>query len=169
MTDQKKRERRRGSEKPTNLSSIYYHFALLCAFRPFVNVSIEDSDLHPYGICKEAAQSILALVQSYDDLFTLRRVSALVPYFVYASGLLGVAMETEGTSMNPVHLRPGRNHGGNKLEYAAEHKSPYRNGDIGPGPATNSYITMSATDHARQLLDKMGLAHLAATATRDQL
>jgi hypothetical protein len=132
-------------------------------------VSIEDSDLHPYGICKEAAQSILALVQSYDDLFTLRRVSALVPYFVYASGLLGVAMETEGTSMDPVHLRHRRNHRGNKLKSAARHESPSRIGGNGPGRATNSYITMSATDHARQLLDKMALAHPAATVARDQL
>lgn len=90
-----------------------------------------------------------------------------MPYFACASGLVSAAMDTEGTSMNPVHLRLRHNHQGNKPNTAYHESS--RIGRIDSDSSTNLYIKMSATYHARQLLDKMGQAHAAATVARNQL
>ncbi|KAF1732019.1 Conidial development protein fluffy [Beauveria bassiana] len=71
-----------GSRSPFILFiHMYYHFCLLCAFRPFIGCNFTDTESQPHEMCGQAVQSILALAQSYDDLFTLRRVSALIPYF----------------------------------------------------------------------------------------
>lgn len=144
---------------------MYYHFSLLCAFRPFIDVCIKDSDIQPYRACKEAAQSILSLGQSYEDLFTLRRVSALIPYFVCSSGLFGCAMEKDNLCMNPVHLRLEKFPAGNE---ARAFQKVSAMDDYNP-TATSTYITMSATDHARQLLVKMSSTHPAAKMAGNQL
>jgi len=86
---------------------MYYHFCLLCAFRPFVSLSLDGVDVYPQEICTQAVHSILALAQSYDDLFTLRRVSGLIPYFICASGLFSLAMEDGGSQVGPLRLRRG--------------------------------------------------------------
>ncbi|KAM3505773.1 hypothetical protein MY10362_002746 [Beauveria mimosiformis] len=71
-----------GSRSPFVLFiHMYYQFCLLCTFRPFIGCNFTDTESQPHEICGQAVQSILALAQSYDDLFTLRRVSALIPYF----------------------------------------------------------------------------------------
>lgn len=98
-------------------------------------------------MCKQAAQSILALAQSYDDLFTLRRVSGLIPYFVCASGLLCLAAEGSDSRMDAVHLRLG---GNKSLQDNYDH------------PGFKSHIEMSAVAHSRLLLSKMGSTHPAA-------
>ncbi|KAM3536752.1 hypothetical protein MY4038_000207 [Beauveria bassiana] len=96
-----------GSRSPFILFiHMYYHFCLLCAFRPFIGCNFTDTESQPHEMCGQAVQSILALAQSYDDLFTLRRVSALIPYFVCASGLFSLAIEDSGSRMDFIHLRP---------------------------------------------------------------
>ncbi|KAJ3497960.1 hypothetical protein NLG97_g1503 [Lecanicillium saksenae] len=85
---------------------VYYQFCLFSAFRPLNKTEIVDSELRPHEICAQAAQSILSLAQSYDDLFTLQRASALMPYFVCASGLLSLAGEDSGSHTDFVQLRP---------------------------------------------------------------
>lgn len=40
--------------------------------------------------------SILSLAQSYDDLFTLRRVSGFMPYFITTAALFSLSMEGGG-------------------------------------------------------------------------
>lgn len=47
----------------------------------------------------QAAHSILVLTQSYASLYGLWRAPPLIPYFVYASGLLSIAVEEAGRSM----------------------------------------------------------------------
>lgn len=128
--------------------SMYYHFCLLCALRPFVNLAKNDSNIQPRKICRQAAQSILALAQSYDDLFTLRRVSGLIPYFVYAAGLFCIATEGGSSHMAPVHLRLSHHVPGTKAGFN-EHASAARHDD---SLATSPYFTVPATVHARQLL-----------------
>ncbi|KAM4061368.1 hypothetical protein HRG_013091 [Hirsutella rhossiliensis] len=64
------------------LDCMYYQFCLLCLFRPLANLVLADSDVRPREICLQAADSILTLSQSYSRLFTLRRVSPFVPYFL---------------------------------------------------------------------------------------
>lgn len=84
---------------------MYYHFGLLCAFRPFISIPVEQLHIQLYHICKQSAQSTLALAQSYGDLFTLRRVSVLIPYFVCTSGLFSLALKGEGSPLDKTYLR----------------------------------------------------------------
>ncbi|KAL6411058.1 fungal specific transcription factor [Ilyonectria robusta] len=146
---------------------MFYHFCVLCAFRPFVSLAWNHSDIQPHKICAQAAQSILALAQSYDDLFTLRRVSALIPYLVCASGMYGLGMSDSGSPMDLVYLRLG--------EYTLPPIEPEfdmsefgikRTGAPGPPP---SRIKMSVVAHARLLLAKTGSIHPAAMVAERML
>ncbi|KAK5657280.1 hypothetical protein OQA88_3342 [Cercophora sp. LCS_1] len=144
---------------------MYYHFCLLCVFRPFVGLVLERTDLWPHKICTQATQSILALGQSYDDLFTLRRVSGLIPYFVATSGLFSLAMEDGGSKIDDIHLRSGDE---------ASHFMGIEKKDgeevISPDGTSfvPSHLKMSMGAHARLLLAKISSTHPAA-AIADQL
>lgn len=133
--------------------SMYYHFCLLCIFRPFVCLDT-DSEIRPHEICSQAAQSILALAQSYDDLFTLRRVSGLMPYFICTSGLFSLAIEDGGLCSEPVHLRLGDDA---PLMAKPEPKEIENSGSVIP-----PHVKISAAAHARLLLGKIGSTHPAA-------
>ena len=75
----------------TNLVSMYYHFTLLLLFRPFINVKFLRSSISPQEICIQAADNISVLVQSYDQLYTLRRTPSFVPYIVLTSSIIHLA------------------------------------------------------------------------------
>ncbi|KAK3366851.1 nitrate assimilation regulatory protein nirA [Lasiosphaeria ovina] len=146
---------------------MFYHFCLLCAIQPFVGLKI-DSDMRPHEICMQATQSILALVQSYDDLFTLRRVSGLIPYFVCISGLFSLAMQDSGSHVDPSYLRPGG--GGTPLvarqvpdDTEGNPAEPKQDGSSAP-PAPPLRIKTSAAAHASLLLAKISSTHPAAAA-----
>ncbi|OAA48126.1 Fungal transcriptional regulatory protein [Beauveria brongniartii RCEF 3172] len=154
-----------GSRSPFVLFiHMYYQFCLLCAFRPFIGCNFTDTESQPHEICGQAVQSILALAQSYDDLFTLRRVSALIPYFVCASGLFSLAMEDSGSKMDFIHLRPQGAVNSevappllpNMAEPASETTSPSR-------------VRVSTVVQARLLLSKMGESHPAAALAAAKL
>lgn len=144
---------------------MYYHFGLLCAFRPFISIPVEHPNIQPYHICKQSAQSILALAQSYDDLFTLRRVSALIPYFVCTSGLFSLALGGEGSPSDNTHLRLGDPllNTAQLQEYNSVATSHYGY------PTTPSYFEISATVHASLLLAKMSSTHPAASLAQKAL
>ncbi|OAA33906.1 Fungal transcriptional regulatory protein [Beauveria brongniartii RCEF 3172] len=98
---------RDGSRTPSLLFvHMYYHFCLFSVFRSLMNTEYATSELRPHDICAQAVQSILSLTQSYNDLFTLQRVSAMIPYFVCASGLFSLAVEDSGSHMDFAQLRP---------------------------------------------------------------
>ncbi len=64
---------------------MYYHYAILLLFRPFIKVSIIGSGVSPRDVVAQAADAISALVNSYSQLYTLRRTPSFVPYFVLTS------------------------------------------------------------------------------------
>ena len=66
---------------------MYYHYAILLLFQPFIKVDILRSGISPREVCSQAAQAISALVNSYSQLYTLRRTPSFVPYFVLASSI----------------------------------------------------------------------------------
>ena len=66
---------------------MYYHYAILLLFRPFIKLQIIGSGVSPRDVCSQAADAISALVYSYDQLYTLRRTPSFVPYFVLASSI----------------------------------------------------------------------------------
>ncbi|KAK0639033.1 hypothetical protein B0T16DRAFT_235932 [Cercophora newfieldiana] len=148
---------------------MYYHFCLLSAFRPFVSLTLENAEVKPQEICTQAVHSILALAQSYDDLFTLRRVSGLIPYFVCASGLFSLAMEDGGSQVGPLRLRRGD---GEAVMTEADLKEGELAGLQMLGhprtPVQTSHVKISPAAHARSLLAKIGSTHLAAM-TADKL
>jgi len=146
---------------------MYYHFCLLCAFRPFVSLTLENAEVRPQEICTQAVHSILALAQSYDDLFTLRRVSGFIPYFICVSGLFSLAMEDGGSQIGPLRLRRGDGEAViTEADYREDELAGIKPG--GPMAVQTSHIKISAAAHARSLLAKIGSTHLAAM-TADRL
>jgi hypothetical protein len=66
---------------------MYYHFAILLLFQPFIRLDIVGSGVSPRDVCLQAADAIMALSNSYDQLYTLRRTPSFVPYFVLAANI----------------------------------------------------------------------------------
>jgi hypothetical protein len=66
---------------------MYYHFAILLLFRPFIKLEIVGSGVSPRDVCVQASDAIMALVNSYSQLYTLRRTPSFVPYFVLAAAI----------------------------------------------------------------------------------
>ncbi|KAM3522943.1 hypothetical protein NHJ13051_005403 [Beauveria bassiana] len=153
-----------GSRSPFILFiHMYYHFCLLCAFRPFIGCNFTDTKSQPHEMCGQAVQSILALAQSYDDLFTLRRVSALIPYFVCASGLFSLAIEDSGSKMDFIHLRP-------QGAVISDIPPPLLTNLGEPASETSlSRVRVSTVVQARLLLSKMGESHPAAALAAAKL
>lgn len=151
--------------KGPNRCSMYYHFCLLSTLRPFVHLAAKDLNIQPRMICRQAAQSILAVAQSYDDLFTLRRVSALIPYFVCASGLFCIITEGNSSHMASVHLRPWETLP--RMKTHPDEDEPAMG--YYDSPANTSYVKMSAISHARRLLIKMASTHPAAMVAEKRL
>jgi hypothetical protein len=79
----------------SSLSSIYFQFSLLVLFHPFVDQYLDMAGDWPRTICTEATQAILSLAQSYDSLYTLRRMPCFAPYCVFAAGLTQILLNID--------------------------------------------------------------------------
>jgi hypothetical protein len=75
--------------------SMYYHFAILLLFRPFIKLRIKDSSTLPRDICLQAADAIQGLSRSYSKLYTLRRTPSFVPYFILTSAIMHLTIGAE--------------------------------------------------------------------------
>ncbi|RDW66969.1 hypothetical protein BP5796_09718 [Coleophoma crateriformis] len=76
---------------------MYYHFAILLLFRPFIKLKFTESSVSPSEVCYQAADAISALLNSYSRLYTLRRTPSFVPYFVLTSSITHlVSLGNEG-------------------------------------------------------------------------
>jgi hypothetical protein len=67
---------------------MYYHFAILIIFRPFIKLRFIGSHVSPRDVCYQAADAIITLLRSYDQLYTLERTPSFIPYIVMASCIL---------------------------------------------------------------------------------
>ncbi|KAH7333527.1 fungal-specific transcription factor domain-containing protein [Rhexocercosporidium sp. MPI-PUGE-AT-0058] len=74
---------------------LYYHFAILILFRPFVRPGITTADVSPRHVCTQAANAISAIIRSYSNLYTLRRTPSFVPYVVFSSSIFHLAIVRE--------------------------------------------------------------------------
>jgi hypothetical protein len=84
---------------------MYYHFAILLLFGPFMKVRFLDSSVSPTQICLQAADAIASLIFSYRQLFTLRRTPSFVPYIVLASGIMHLAcVDTAGKGLSDIRV-----------------------------------------------------------------
>ncbi|KAF7862637.1 hypothetical protein EAF04_007510 [Stromatinia cepivora] len=68
-------------------SHMYYHYAILLLFRPFIKLALIGSGVSPRDVCNQAADAISALASSYSQLYTLRRTPSFVPHFILAAGI----------------------------------------------------------------------------------
>jgi hypothetical protein len=85
---------------------MYYHYAILLLFRPFIKLDIVGSGVSPRDVCGQAADAISTLVNSYSQLYTLRRTPSFVPYFVLTSSITHLV--TLGNSrVGPEQLKQG--------------------------------------------------------------
>ena len=83
---------------------MYYHFAILLLFRPFIKLDIIGSGVSPRDVCNQAADAIAALVNSYSQLYTLLRTPSFVPYFVLSASITHlVTLGTMGGGPQRVH------------------------------------------------------------------
>lgn len=80
-------------------NSMYYQFAILLLFRPFIKLRVIGSLVSPRDVCSQAADAIQALSRSYSQLYTLKRTPSFVPYFVLMSSIMHL---TIGASLLPV-------------------------------------------------------------------
>lgn len=144
---------------------MYYQFCILCLFRPLVDTVLEDSVIQPRDIRLQAAQSILVLTQSYGELFTFRRVPVLIPYFVFASGLLSLAREDAGYGIDTIYV---------PVDKSASPKTTAEPSGDGKAMADGicdspSHIKMSTTAYACQLLAEISSAYPAAAVAKGML
>lgn len=81
---------------------MYYHFAIIVLFRPFFKVKFLESAVSPRTVCIEAADSISALLSSYANLYTLRRMPSLVSHVVLASTTIYLANVSDAPINEPL-------------------------------------------------------------------
>jgi len=67
---------------------MYYHYAILLLFAPFIKVRFTGSSISPNEVCVQAADAIMSLVRSYRQIYSLRRTPCFVPYIVLAASIV---------------------------------------------------------------------------------
>lgn len=75
---------------------MYYHFAILLLFRPFIKLKIALSSIVPRELCLEKANAISQHLHAYAKLYTLKRTPSFVPYFVLTSCIMHLAIAATG-------------------------------------------------------------------------
>jgi hypothetical protein len=93
--------------KTDHLNSMYYHFAVLLLFRPVLRIRIIGSTVVPIDICLQAANNIQNILQTYSELYTLKRTSSLIPYFVLASTTIHLAEGAYSNALKVSSLEAG--------------------------------------------------------------
>lgn len=144
----------------------------------------------------QAAHSILVLTQSYASLYGLWRAPPLVPFFVYASGLLSIAAEDAGRSMPEVvpvatfanhddrlaaSLLPVGSFEATVIPNSCGDSMGVENGHglkSSPNPErqrgqpelpSSAHVNMPAITHARLLLEEMSSLHPVAADVEGML
>lgn len=79
---------------------MYYHFATLLLFLPFIKLRITGSEISPREVCLQAANAIQDFLTSYSRLYTLKWVPAFMPYLALASSIMHLAQMAETVQMN---------------------------------------------------------------------
>jgi len=64
---------------------MYYHFALIMLFRPFIKLRFLASAVSPLEMCLQAANNISLVVQTYKQAYSFRQTPVFFPYVLLAS------------------------------------------------------------------------------------
>ncbi|KAB5514912.1 fungal-specific transcription factor [Coniochaeta sp. 2T2.1] len=117
---------------------MYYHFAILQLFRPFIKLRLKDPHLLPRVICMEAADAIQGLSRSYSQLYTLRQTPSFVPYFVLTAAIMHLAIAAESSrplqALSATNARPS----------ARSSQQPHSS--AGVDPEVTEYISRGIAD-----------------------
>jgi len=77
---------------------MFYQYAILLLFSPFIKLRFANSVILPYEICIQAADAIRSLLSSYHHLYTLRRTPCFVPFIALASNAMDM-VRTEALAL----------------------------------------------------------------------
>ncbi|ORY55713.1 fungal-specific transcription factor domain-containing protein [Pseudomassariella vexata] len=126
---------------------MYYHFAILLLFRPFIKLRIVGSSIIPRDVCLQAADAMQGLLRSYSQLYTLRRTPSFVPYFVLTSAIMHLAVGAHTSSEQPGSPAATSNASTAKVEDASTlHAHPHSSSDMkkeSSSPSSNSTSKLS--------------------------
>lgn len=135
---------------------MYYHFATLLLFRPFIKLRLKNSDFLPRDICIGAANAIQGLARSYSDMYTLQRTPSFVPYFVLTSSIMHLAIAASGTPSQSERQTGAT--GGVPTQESPAGRPPADSGSPHLDPNVNRSINQGIADR--------GLPHLEPDVTR---
>jgi hypothetical protein len=79
---------------------MYYHFAILLLFWPFVKLRVIKSEVSPRDVCLQAANAMQGFLTSYSRLYTLKWAPSFVPYFALASSMMHLTLMTGTVHIN---------------------------------------------------------------------
>lgn len=83
---------------------MYYHFAIVLTFRPFMKLRIKNSPILPRQLCLQAADAIQTHLRSYSNLYTLRRSPSFAPYIILVSSRIFI--EADGLTLASPNAPP---------------------------------------------------------------
>ncbi|EXM13689.1 hypothetical protein FOTG_17868 [Fusarium oxysporum f. sp. vasinfectum 25433] len=83
---------------------MYYHFAILQLFRPFIKLRIIWSQVFPRNVCLRAASAIQGLLKSYSQLYTLKRAPSFMPYFALTSTIMDLTIMAAAAQTNDLDM-----------------------------------------------------------------
>ncbi|XMA13646.1 hypothetical protein WAI453_006437 [Rhynchosporium graminicola] len=86
---------------------IYYQFAVLTLFAPFIRLRLPNSPFRPHEICFQAIETINAHLAAYRRLHSLRRTPSFLPIIILASRLFHALQEEPLTAAVPNQLKQG--------------------------------------------------------------
>ncbi|KAL2073461.1 hypothetical protein VTL71DRAFT_10785 [Oculimacula yallundae] len=86
---------------------IYYQFAVLTLFAPFIRLRLCNSPFRPREICFQATETINALLAAYRRLHSLRRTPSFLPIITLVSRLFHALQEKPLAAAVPNQLRQG--------------------------------------------------------------
>ncbi|WKT49450.1 hypothetical protein QSH57_014380 [Fusarium oxysporum f. sp. vasinfectum] len=79
---------------------MYYHFATLLLFSPFVKLHIIGSKVSPRDVCLQAANAIQGFLASYSRIYTLKCAPVFMPYFALASSIAHLTLMPRPVQIN---------------------------------------------------------------------
>ncbi|CZT13169.1 related to nitrate assimilation regulatory protein nirA [Rhynchosporium graminicola] len=82
---------------------IYYQFAVLTLFGPFIRLRLRGTPFRPREICFQATETIKALLASYRRLYSLRRTPSFLSIITLASNLFHALEEKSPGDSVPNH------------------------------------------------------------------
>ncbi|KAM4066780.1 fungal specific transcription factor [Hirsutella rhossiliensis] len=95
------------STPPVLFTHIYYHFAILQLFQPFVNYCIPGSNTYPREVCFQATNAISAILRSYSQLYTFRRIPSFMPHIILTSSIMHFSLHNSlSRGQSYPHLQP---------------------------------------------------------------